>query len=205
MENLNTNSIKEDDELFPLSRTKSIKGTRRLAREKVLQILVAYTVSEISPDANFNHVFYRKFNFTDEPEPDSDRLLRPDEIYEIEADIPIAWKDEDVEFGKRLIASCLEHNLEFDELIKIHAENWELERIALIDRLLMHIALSELLYFAEIPIKVSVNEAIDIAKKYSTDKSSVFINGVLDSLLNKLQSDGSINKSGRGLIDSSQA
>jgi N utilization substance protein B len=193
--------VEEEKDLFPLSRTKSVKGTRRLAREKVLQILVAYRISEGSPEEYFKHIFHRKFNFADEDE-EITRLLTPDEIYEIEADVPIAWKNEDVKFGLDLINETLGHTAEFDRMIDEHADNWELERIALIDRILMHMALAELLYFEDIPIKVSVNEAIDIAKKYSTDKSSVFINGVLDSLLGKLQIESAIKKTGRGLKES---
>ena len=65
----------------------------------------------------------------------------------------------------------------------------------------MQMALAEMLYFEDIPVKVSVNEAIDIAKKYSTEKSSQFINGILDTMLIKLIEDGKIVKSGRGLIE----
>lgn len=189
----------EVTDIFPLSKTKVIKGTRRLAREKVLQILTAFKLSEVPPEKNFHHIFFRKFNFTDGPEQDSDRLLKPDEIYELEADIPIEWKEEEIEFGMQLIRQVLANEKNFDSLIEEFAENWELDRIALIDRILMHMAIAELLHFSEIPVKVSVNEVIDIAKKYSTDKSSVFINGILDSILSKLKNDGKIVKTGRGL------
>ena len=168
----------------------------------MLQILIAHKVSGEEIDVIFSHAFYRKFNFDDEKQKkEAGRILRPDEIRELEADIPIVWKDEDIKFAKRLINFTNDHTEEFDILIKKYAENWELDRIALIDRMLMHMAISELIDFPDIPPKVSVNEAIDIAKKYSTDKSSIFINGILDSILAKLKKDGKLLKEGRGLQD----
>ena len=186
---------------FPLSEEKKVRGNRRLGREKVLQILIAHKVSGEEIDKIFSHAFYRKFNFNDSKHKDTGRILRPDEIRELEADIPIVWKEEDVKFAKRLINFTMDHTDEFDDLIMEYAENWELDRIALIDRVLMHMAISELLEFHDIPPKVSVNEAIDIAKKYSTDKSSIFINGILDSILARLKKEDKLLKEGRGLQD----
>lgn len=188
--------------LFPISKKSSIKGSRRLAREKVLQILIASSVSDVPADDLFEHIFYREFNFGDDEMPlEPDRVLHPDVVYEIEADRRISWKDDEVEFGKKLI-ECTQKNEEFtDTLLKEFATNWELDRIAIIDRYLMHIAAAELLFFPEVPPKVSINEVIDIAKKYSTDKSGVFINGVLDSMLAKLKADGKLTKEGRGLVN----
>lgn len=191
----------EEPEIFTLSRTRKIKGTRRLAREKVLQVLTAHVVSGTMWGEIFTHVFNRKFNFGDEEEKPT-KLLRPDEIMELEADIPIEWDQEEIEFGHFLIRYTLDNAAQIDKMISEIAENWELDRIALIDKLLMQMATTEFLKFPEIPPKVSINEAIDIAKKYSTDKSSTFINGVLDSVLNKLKEKGLLNKTGRGLKES---
>lgn len=91
----------------------------------------------------------------------------------------------------------------YDELIIKKAENWELERIARLDRILMHMAICEMLNFEEIPIKVTINEYLELAKTYSTPKSSKFINGILDSLYNDFLTNGKIKKKGRGLIDHS--
>jgi N utilization substance protein B len=88
-------------------------------------------------------------------------------------------------------------------MIREKVNNWEMERIALIDRILLRIAIAELLYFPDIPPKVSINEAIEIAKEYSTAKSGKFINGVLDAILTDLKQSGKLNKSGRGLIEES--
>lgn len=192
----------ETNELFPLSKQRKIKGTRRIAREKTLQILIAHKISEVDVEMIFPHVFFRIFNFSEEDEqPSEKRLLRPDEIIEIESDTPIKWKDEDIKFGTELIRHTIKGEAEFDKLIEEFAVNWELDRIALIDRVLMHIAIAEFVHFNEIPPKVSVNEAIEISKVYSTEKSSIFINGILDSVLARLKKEGKVNKVGRGLIE----
>lgn len=191
----------ENIDEFPLSRERKIKGTRRLAREKCLQILIASHMSEVSPDDIFNHIYHRRFNFGDDKEKKSEKLLKPNEIFELEADIPIIWKEEDIEFGKKLIAGALENQKFVDELMKEFANNWEIDRIALIDRVIMHMTATEFIDFPDIPPKVSINEGIDIAKKYSTDKSGTFINGVLDSMYKRLLESNKIKKEGRGLLE----
>ena len=87
----------------------------------------------------------------------------------------------------------------YDTLIKSKAQNWELDRIAIIDRILMHMAICEMLNMENIPVKVTINEYLELAKLYSTPKSNKFINGILDSLYNDLHASGKIIKSGRGL------
>lgn len=190
----------EKNEKFALSKTKTITGSRRLAREKVLQILMSTEVSEIPWEESFSHIFFRKFNFGDKEEK-SEKLLTEEEIFEIEADIPIIWEDEEIQFGRDLVKLTLKTMNEVNELIEQHTANWHLDRIAKIDILLMQIAITELLNFEDIPTKVSINEAIDIAKKYSTHKSGTFINGILDSIFIQLKNDNLIKKSGRGLIE----
>ena len=91
----------------------------------------------------------------------------------------------------------------YDQQIQKKAENWELERIARLDRILMYMAICEMLNFEDIPIKVTINEYLELAKIYSTPKSSKFINGILDSLYNEYKAEGKIKKKGRGLIDHS--
>jgi N utilization substance protein B len=111
--------------------------------------------------------------------------------------------ENDKSFGKSLIAKVIANRKDLDEMIREKVNNWEMERIALIDRILLRIAIAELLYFPDIPPKVSINEAIEIAKEYSTAKSGKFINGVLDAILTDLKQSGKLNKSGRGLIEES--
>ena len=103
-------------------------------------------------------------------------------------------------FAKQLFLRTLEEQEELDEIIQNHAANWDLGRIAMRDRVLLRMATSELLFFEDIPPKVSIDEAIEIAKKFSTEKSASFVNGVLDAVLVDLKEQGRLNKSGRGLI-----
>jgi N utilization substance protein B len=100
-----------------------------------------------------------------------------------------------------LFYDTIENGEAYDQLIQSKAENWELERIALIDRILMQMGISEMTHFEEIPIKVTINEYLEIAKKFSTPKSSKFINGILDSLYIQFKQSDKIQKSGRGLIE----
>ena len=190
---------KIDPELFPLSTSRQVKGSRRLAREKVLQILIAYEVSGMPKNELFSHIFFREFNFgEDGNEVQPEKLLTQDEITDIESDTPIRWKQDDIEFGSSLLDHSIQDRAEIDGLIKKFTDNWEFERIALTDRLIMRITTVEFEHFSQIPTKVSINEALDIAKKYSTDKSSNFINGVLDSILIHLKKEGKVRKYGKG-------
>jgi N utilization substance protein B len=86
-------------------------------------------------------------------------------------------------------------------MIQEGAQNWELERIAMVDRVLMKMALAEAQTFDSIPLKVTLNEYIELSKYYSTPKSHGFINGILDQLFAKLKESGDIQKVGRGLIE----
>ena len=103
-------------------------------------------------------------------------------------------------FARQLFKATIANRAEHDELIARHAQNWDVTRIALIDRLLLRIALTEILHFEDIPPKVTINEAIEVAKKYSTPKSGQFINGILDASLIALHSDDRVKKKGRGLV-----
>lgn len=105
------------------------------------------------------------------------------------------------EFVSRLLRLSLEHERELEALVAPKLDNWELERVSLMDRILIRMALTELLYCETIPVKVSINEYIDISKTYSTPKSKDFINGVLDNLMKTLREEGRIRKIGRGLVE----
>lgn len=137
---------------------------------------------------------------------------KPEEVYEIilkemeDEVVSLEQKKKlsgDGKLLKSLYYDSMKNAEQYDELIKSKAENWELERIARIDRILMHMAICEMLNFEEIPIKVTINEYLELAKTYSTPKSSKFINGILDSLYNDFRRSGKIIKRGRGLIDHS--
>lgn len=105
-----------------------------------------------------------------------------------------------LEFAKRLFYTTLDRIEEVDTLIDANTKNWDLRRIAPVDRALLRMAVTELLSFEEIPPKVSINEALDIGKRYSTPSSSTFLNGVLDAVLMQLEREGRLEKSGRGLV-----
>jgi len=89
-------------------------------------------------------------------------------------------------FAEPLIRGTLEHRDEADELIKKHAQNWELHRMAAVDRNILRLAIYEMLYREDIPPVVSINEAVDIAKKFSTQDSGKFVNGILDKVKGEL-------------------
>lgn len=108
---------------------------------------------------------------------------------------------EDFDFFKQVYDGVIKENTLLDELIESKTQNWEVDRIALTDLVILKIALVEMMTCPSIPMKVSINEAIEISKQYSTPKSKQFINGVLDVLSNELTSTGKVRKSGRGLID----
>lgn len=105
-----------------------------------------------------------------------------------------------LKFATSLFLRTLDHADEADAVITRHADNWDFARIALVDRLLLRIAITEFLAFEDIPPKVSINEVIEVAKRYSTGKSGRFINGILDAVLLDLQEAGRLKKSGRGLV-----
>ncbi|GAB4284656.1 MAG: transcription antitermination factor NusB [Marinilabiliales bacterium] len=115
--------------------------------------------------------------------------------------LPELYKnDEDRDFVKQLFRSCIKNHEYCIDLIEKHSKNWDIERIAFMDILLIEMATTEILNIETIPVKVSFNEYIDLAKFYSTDKSSIFVNGVLDKIIQTLRKENKIVKRGRGLI-----
>ncbi len=108
--------------------------------------------------------------------------------------------ENDAEFVTILFRKSILQQEFLEELIQSNATNWEYERVAFIDNILLKMAIVELMEFSQIPIKVTLNEYIEIAKDFSTEKSNVFINGILDSIIKLLTNEGKIKKIGRGLI-----
>lgn len=147
------------------------KHTRRTLREKVLQILYAYEMNG-----------------------EGLSTLTEGIIADLE-------EETDKEFCRQLVNKVVANKKILDEKIGERVDNWEMNRIALIDKVLLRIGISELLYFPDIPPKVSINEVIEIAKNYSTPNSGKFINGILDTILSGLRESGTLVKSGRGLLD----
>ncbi len=115
------------------------------------------------------------------------------------ADLTPSWI-EDKDFVLDLLKLTIKYTKEYQDLISEKTKNWEADRIALIDNLLMRMAITELIHFPTIPVKVTINEYIELSKSFSTLKSSTFINGILDKILSDLTSQRRIKKEGRGLI-----
>lgn len=115
-------------------------------------------------------------------------------------DLSSNWED-DKAFFEDLYRHTLEEDARYEQMIVSNIKNWDVERVALIDKIILKMALCEMHIFPSIPVKVTINEYIEVSKIYSTPKSKQFINGVLDKLSQDLMASGSIRKSGRGLID----
>ncbi len=118
-----------------------------------------------------------------------------------EADLVDLFKDEsDQEFAYNLLKFTLQNQDEYSEKIEQHITNWDLERVIQVDVLLIQMALTELIHMPSVPIKVSIDEYVELSKFYSSEKSKIFINGMLDKLIKVYQEEGKIQKRGRGLL-----
>jgi N utilization substance protein B len=113
---------------------------------------------------------------------------------------PMFKNDDDEDFASKLMRKVVVNHTEFVQIIDKFTKNWDVDRIASMDILIMEMAMNEILEFPSIPVKVSFNEYIEISKYYSTDQSSNFINGVLDKIIESLKNENRINKQGRGLM-----
>ena len=110
------------------------------------------------------------------------------------------FEEEDPKFGIELLEKVISKEEELQKELEGRTPNWENDRIATLDAILIKMAIAELIYFPSIPTKVTMNEYIEISKDYSTPKSNVFINGILDKVIKDLEASNRIKKSGRGLI-----
>lgn len=149
---------------------------RRIVREKVLQALYAYELSKEPIMSVADTVF-----------------------------VDLKKHRGDFEFARDLLIAVVQHQEELDSYIKSKTANWHFDRLAVIDMLLLRMGIGEFLYFPDIPPKVTINEAIEIAKVFSTEKSGQFVNGILDAVLGELRTKGRLEKSGRGLLDETPA
>jgi N utilization substance protein B len=114
--------------------------------------------------------------------------------------LSVNW-DDDKEFIEKLYTKGSHLEPKYKTLIANNTRNWEVDRLPLTDRIILEMAIAELVVFPNIPVKVSINEYIELAKNYSTPKSRQFINGILDVMAKELKTAGDVKKSGRGLID----
>ena len=114
--------------------------------------------------------------------------------------VPTKYKsEEDKEFAIDLLRKTILNDDHLTGIIDGKTPNWDKERIAEIDMLILKMGIAEFLYFPSIPVRATINEYLEIAKEYSTPKSSLFVNGILDKLVKDFTEDGSLNKIGRGL------
>lgn len=144
---------------------------RRFVRIKALEVLYAYQIAK-------------------------------DHIDKVKKDLLAEITDlEKYNFASELIDAVLKNQRVIDTMITERIRNWEYDRVAILDKIILRLAIAEILYFPEIPPKVSINEAIELAKIYCSDKSPTFVNGVLDAVLNNLKKENKLNKKGRGLLD----
>jgi N utilization substance protein B len=148
---------------------------RRRARELALQACYAHELSGNPPEQIVGDVIFTK----DEP-------------------------GAVLEFAGALFRQAVVDIPQFDSMIRRKAVNWEFNRIAVMDKLILRLALCEFLYFPDIPPKVTIDEAIEIAKKFSTEKSGRFVNGILDAVLIDLRKEGRLQKKGRGLSEGNE-
>ena len=144
-------------------------NTRREARLKAIQTLYAVEMSGNKVDDVLNDPIWAKLIFTE---------------------------GKMKGFYEKLVKKTVETKEELNRLIKSRSKNWDFSRITILDKLILQQALCEFLHFEDIPPKVSIDEAIEIAKIFSTSKSSKFINGLLDSILTDLRKEGKIYKKG---------
>jgi N utilization substance protein B len=115
--------------------------------------------------------------------------------------MPSLYKDtEDKDFATRLFRKSVLNDEKLLSEIKGRTPNWDMERITEIDAILLKMAICEIKFFPSIPVKVTINEYLEIAKEYSTPKSSIFINGILDKLVKDYRAENTLNKAGRGLL-----
>ncbi len=130
---------------------------RRLARESALEVLYRLDLVNDDPDSTIEEIVARK-----NPSDDTESYLR------------------------RLVAAVQTSQQEIDAVLRRHLRRWRLERLTVVDRAILRVAAAELLYFSDVPPKVTINEAVDIAKKFGDDEAGRFVNGVLDGVLREL-------------------
>jgi N utilization substance protein B len=114
--------------------------------------------------------------------------------------LPMFKNEDDRDFAKILLRKTIVNAEEYLKIIEKHTKNWDPDRIAQTDRMILQLAIAEVLEFSSIPVKVTLNEYIEISKYYSTEKSKTFINGLLDQIIKSLSKENRIKKTGRGLV-----
>jgi transcription antitermination factor NusB len=155
---------------------------RRHIRSKVFQALYAYELSDTPMKDTFDQLLKEYYV----------KVYRQEQKKGLEGDAAYLHK---------LFYKTIERREEFEQMIYDQLQNWSIERVALADRIFIMMGLTELLHCSEIPVKVTLNEYIELAYLYSTDQSNSFVNGILDALYKQLNAQEAIHKAGLGLVD----
>lgn len=180
----------------------SADTTQAADKKFILNLLAGFLFSS---DDFLNHLEEKSIYWNDDLEfalmmiDKTFRKIKPGSGIEFDL-IPLYKNDDDERFPFHLLRQTLLKNELTRELIDRNTTNWEIERIALMDILVMQLAITEIMVFPEIPVKVTFNEYIEIAKQYCTSKSSTFINGILDKVVKEMKEKNLFEKSGRGLV-----
>jgi N utilization substance protein B len=163
-------------------------GRRREARERAVQFLFQHDLNPSDGlDEALDHFWKSQQAAVQEAEKGSATWGEDKQLPK-----PTQAEEEIRSFADPLIRGTLEHRSELDDVIKRHAENWDLPRIAAVDRNILRLAIYEMLHRQDIPPVVSINEAVDIAKRFSTNDSGKFVNGILDKVKAELMRPGRI-------------
>lgn len=184
----------EDYKNYMASTDSGVKEDRNL--------LINIIVNRFDEHDLLNHVFEEQnIHWADDTFLAFNSAIRTFESFDGKFKLMPLLKDaeDDKQFVSTLFRRTIQYRAQYEELIQAHTKNWELDRIANMDMLLMKMAIAEILHLKNIPVKVSLNEYIDISKEYSTPNSKTFVNGVLDKIILQLKSEGKIEKTGRGL------
>lgn len=177
-------------------------GTQSLKEDK--QFLISVVTEFLYEHELLNHLFEdRNIHWADDTYGAFSMVSKTFEGFNGEFHLLPLFKDaeDDKRFISTLFRKTIAGDKEYEKLIDEKTKNWELERIATMDILLMKMAIAEFINVNNVPVKVSLNEYIDISKEYSTPNSRTFINGVLDKIIADLKRDNKIQKTGRGLME----
>jgi Transcription termination factor len=176
------NSIKDDLKLFQNIYTEELEDNEKL--EEILEDTSVFWMDDLGYVLN---VIVKNMN----------NIVKNEFV-----EIPDTFlKDDDKDYALKLLTQSMVNYDEYAELVQQNVSNWDLDRLVATDLTLIVMGIAEAVYFESIPLKVTINEYVDISKYYSTPNSKTFVNGMLDKVLQKMLADGKIVKKGRGLID----
>ncbi len=183
---------------------KSYMASDKPSAKEDKQFLIAVATEFLYNHDLLNHLFEEKnIHWADDTFGAFSMVARTFENFTGDFKLTSLYKDaeDDKRFISTLFLKTIDGEKDYEKMIDEKTKNWELDRIASMDILLMKMAITEFLHVSNVPVKVSLNEYIDISKDYSTPNSKTFINGILDKIIFDLKRDNKIQKTGRGLME----